>query len=152
VSSLVWLQGTGLAVYTAETALRNYATTGASLFSAPGASPDEYQAVARFLMLVSCPAMLPMQEYSLFAGCRRCNLHTAQCRRAQAWWHAGLLFACPWLLLCVDNYDHGLLQSVLKSIIALRNTSGAQSVTAAPLDLTNSNTVTSLLTVRALVL
>lgn len=41
----------------------------------------------------------------------------------------------------------GLLQSVLKGIIALRTTPAAQSVTAAPLDLTSSTTVTSLLTV-----
>ena len=47
------LQGTGLAVYTAETALRNYLTTGGSLFSAPGESPDSYRAVANLLMIVS---------------------------------------------------------------------------------------------------
>lgn len=47
------LQGTGLAVYTAETALRNYLTTGGSLFSAPGESPDSYRTVSTFLMIVS---------------------------------------------------------------------------------------------------
>ena len=52
------LQGTGLAVYTAETALRNYLTTGGSLFSAPGESPDSYATVTTFLMIVSCPAAL----------------------------------------------------------------------------------------------
>lgn len=46
-------QGTGLAVYTAETALRNYLTTGGSLFSAPGESPDSYRTVSTFLMIVS---------------------------------------------------------------------------------------------------
>jgi hypothetical protein len=47
------LQGTGLAVYTAETALRNYLTTGGSLFSAPGESPDSYRTISTFLMIVS---------------------------------------------------------------------------------------------------
>ena len=41
----------------------------------------------------------------------------------------------------------GLLQSVLKGIVALRTTPAAQSATAAPLDLTSSTTVTNLLTV-----
>jgi hypothetical protein len=49
-------QGAGLAVYAAETALRNYLTTGGSLFSAPGESPDSYATVTTFLMIVSCPA------------------------------------------------------------------------------------------------
>jgi hypothetical protein len=38
---------------------------------------------------------------------------------------------------------------VLKGIIALRTTPAAQSVTAAPLDLADATTVTSLLTVGA---
>jgi hypothetical protein len=42
-------------VYTAETALRNYLTTGGSLFSAPGESPDSYRTIATFLMIVSRP-------------------------------------------------------------------------------------------------
>lgn len=43
---------TGLAVYTAETALRNYMTTGSSLFSAPGESPDQYSATTTILLVV----------------------------------------------------------------------------------------------------
>jgi hypothetical protein len=52
-------------------------------------------------------------------------------------------------LTCISFACCGLMQSVLKGIIALRTTPAAQSVTAAPLDLADATTVTSLLTVGA---
>ena len=67
------LQGTGLAVYTAETALRNYLTTGGSLFSAPGESPDSYRTIANFLMIVSSSRPLTLLLHvSLLSACATC--------------------------------------------------------------------------------
>lgn len=73
-------QGTGLAVYTAETALRNYLTTGGSLFSTPGESPDSYRAVSTYLMLVSAESSV----LHLVVRCRVPDARLSFCISANA--------------------------------------------------------------------